>query len=67
MEDVVTAEKEQMSRSRFGSDGSKSQTLLSSLSLDTPIRHPTRVGSRQVADTQGRSSMVEMYICTSSA
>ena len=64
MEDVATAEKEQMSRSRFGS---KSQTLLPSLSLDTPIRHPTSVGSRQVADTQGRSSMVEMYICTSSA
>ena len=67
MEDVATAEKEQMSRSRFGSDGSKSQTLLPSLSLDTPIRYPTSIGSRQVADTQGRSSVVEMYICTSSA
>ena len=64
VEDGASTEKEQMSRSRFGSDGSKSQTLLSSLSLDIPIRHPTRAGSRPVADTQGRSSMVEMSICT---
>lgn len=51
VDDAATTEKEKMGRSTCGSDGSKSRTLLSSLSLAIPIRQPRSVGSRQVAVT----------------